>query len=627
MPLLSLDDIHLHYGEQALLDGVSLVLDRGQRLGLLGRNGAGKSSLLKVIAGDIPADSGERWLAPALRVARLEQTLPGDEGALVYDLVAGGLAEAGALLRDYHALLQAEPPADLEALSRAQQRLEAVDGWNLHQRIETVLSQLELPADVPLAELSGGWRRRVALARALVIEPDLLLLDEPTNHLDIPGIEWLEERIAAFPGAVIVITHDRRFLQRTCNRIAELDRGRLLAWDGDYRGFLRFREDELRAQEKAHAEFDKKLAQEEAWIRQGIKARRTRNEGRVRALKAMRRERGERRAAQGNARMTLDSAERSGKLVAELTGVSKAFDGKQVLRDVSTIVQRGDRIGIVGPNGAGKSTLVKIILGDLAPDTGTVKRGSRLEIAYSDQLRDTLEPDKSLIDNVCGGRDFIEVGGRRRHAISYLQDFLFSPERARANAAALSGGEQNRAILARLFSQPANVLVLDEPTNDLDIETLELLEELLLSFDGTVLLVSHDREFMDNVVTSLLVLEGDGRVVEEAGGYSDLEERRARRPAPARAAAPQEPAKPQARARERAKKRSYKEQRELEQLPARIEALEARQAELEETIAAAGFYQQDHTEVQGVLDELARVQGELEQAFARWEALEDSNGE
>lgn len=628
MPLLRLNAIQLHYGTQVLLDGVDIELKRGEKLGLLGRNGAGKTSLLKILAGDLAADDGERWVRPGTTIARLEQTLPAGDDRDVYDAVADGLADAGRLLSQYHHLLQAEPPADLEELARVQQQLEAADGWQLQQRVETTMSQLQLDGDVKLAQLSGGWRRRVALARALVCEPDLLLLDEPTNHLDIPAIEWLEDQLNAFSGAIILITHDRRFLQNVTNAIAELDRGRLTQWRGDYRGFLQHRAQQQVAEERADALFDKKLAEEEVWIRQGIKARRTRNEGRVRALEAMRRERQERRERTGTANFSLDAAGQSGKIVAELQHVSKRFDDNVVIDDFSTLVQRGDRIGIVGPNGAGKSTLVKILLGELQPDSGSVALGSRLEIAYGDQSRDDLDPDKNLIDNICGGREFIEIDGKNRHAISYLGDFLFAPERVRTPVKVLSGGEQNRAVLAKLFSQPANLLVLDEPTNDLDIETLELLEELLLSFTGTVLLVSHDRDFMDNVVTSLLVFDGDGNITEHAGGYSDWEARGHKltsanagsSSAGTQAAKPGKATSGATVAKKR--KLSYKEQRELQQLPQHIEQLETRQNALQEQTSDAGFYNSEREIVDATLRELSEVEQQLEAAFERWAELE-----
>ena len=630
MPLLRLDRASLHYGNLVLLDAVDFSISRGNKFGLLGRNGAGKTTLLKVLAGDIPPESGERWLRPGIRIAWLQQALPEADEQTVYDVVASGLAETGRLLAEYHHLLQAEDLSNLDALSRVQHQLEALDGWRLQQRVETTISQLELPADSSMAELSGGWRRRVALAQALVSKPDILLLDEPTNHLDIPAILWLEEQLRNFSGALVLITHDRRFLQNVVNWMAELDRGHLTQWEGDYQGFLRHLDQQLQAEERANELFDKKLAQEEVWIRQGIKARRTRNEGRVRALKSMREEREQRRENTGVAGFAVEDAGRSGKIVAELEHVGHRFGDKRVIDDFSTIIQRGDRIGIVGANGAGKSTLVKILLGELQPDSGQVALGTKLEIAYSDQLRGQLEPDMNLIDNVCGGQEFIEINGKRRHAISYLGDFLFSPQRVRMPVKALSGGEQNRAILAKLFSKPANLLVLDEPTNDLDIETLELLEEILMGFEGTVILVSHDRDFMDNVITSLIVLDGKGGVSEHVGGYSDWEARggslsEARSVAVVESGDPATgiPAANKAQASSKKRRLSYKEQREMGSLPGKIEALEQQQAQLEEKISSPGFYQSDYGEVQRVLGELTQVQGQLETAFERWDALEE----
>ena len=628
MPLLRLDNASLHYGNLALLDGVSFKISRGNKIGLLGRNGAGKTTLLKVLAGDIIPESGERWLRPGTRIAWLQQVLPEADEQTVYDVFASGLAETGQLLAEYHHLVQEDEP-DMNALARIQQKLEAQDGWRLQQRVETTLTQLELPADASMSELSGGWRRRVALAQALVSKPDILLLDEPTNHLDIPAIRWLEEQLRNYKGALILITHDRRFLQNVANWMAELDRGHLTLWQGNYHGFLRHREQQLLAEERANELFDKKLAQEEVWIRQGIKARRTRNEGRVRALKALRVERSERRERMGKAGFVVEDAARSGKIVAELEHVGHSFGDNQVINDFSTVIQRGDRIGIVGANGAGKTTLVKILLGELQPTSGKVSLGTKLEVAYSDQLREHLEPEKNLIDNVCGGQEFIEIGGRRRHAISYLGDFLFSPDRVRMPVKALSGGEQNRAVLARLFSKSANLLVLDEPTNDLDIETLELLEEILLTFEGTVLLVSHDRDFMDNVITSLIVLDGTGGVSEYVGGFSDWEARGGSLEG-ARAGASEKATKPKINDSAASKKQadpkkpklSYNDQRELGSLPGKIEKLEKQQALLEETMSAPGFFQSDHEQVQRVSKELADVQGQLEAAFNRWDELE-----
>ena len=631
MPLLRLDNASLHYGNLALLEALDLSISRGNKIGLLGRNGAGKTTLLKVLAGEIVPESGERWLRPGTRIAWLQQILPDADQQTVYDVVASGLAETGRLLAEYHHLVQAEDITDMKALSRVQQQLEAQDGWRLQQRVETTISQLELPADSMMSELSGGWRRRVALAQALVSKPDILLLDEPTNHLDIPAIRWLEEQLRSFNGALILITHDRRFLQNVANWMAELDRGHLTLWQGDYQGFLRHREQQLLAEERANQLFDKKLAQEEVWIRQGIKARRTRNEGRVRALKALREERGQRRERMGSAGFVVEDASRSGKIVAELEHVGHRYGDNQVISDFSTIIQRGDRIGIVGANGAGKTTLVKILLGELQPSTGKVSLGTKLEVAYSDQLREHLDPEKNLIDNVCGGQEFIEIGGRRRHAISYLGDFLFSPDRVRMPVKALSGGEQNRAVLARLFSKSANLLVLDEPTNDLDIETLELLEEILLTFEGTVLLVSHDRDFMDNVITSLIVLDGKGGVNEYVGGYSDWEARGgslsdiAGTGSLPKASKSKTDSSVKKKPATSAKARlSYKDQRELGNLPGKIEKLEQQQTELEAQMSAPGFYQSDYEQIQLVGQKLAEVQHQLEQAYARWSTLESN---
>ncbi len=628
MSLLRLDKAGLHYGTLTLLEDVDFTISRGEKIGLLGRNGAGKTSFLKVLAGENALDAGERWVRPGTRIAWLQQELPGADDQTVYDVVAHGLAETGDLLAQYHHLLQDEMP-DLDKLSKVQEQLEARDGWTLQLRVETTITQLQLPGDALMAELSGGWRRRVALAQALVSQPDILLLDEPTNHLDIPAIRWLEEQLRAYPGAIILITHDRRFLQNVAEGIAELDRGRLIQWQGDYQGFLRHAEQQLEAEERANELFDKRLAQEEVWIRQGIKARRTRNEGRVRALEAMRAERSDRRERSGSANFAVESSARSGKLVAELENVTHRFDGKEVISNFSTLIRRGDRIGIVGANGAGKSTLVKIILGELQPTEGTVTMGTKLDVAYSDQLRGHLDGEKNLIDNVCGGQEFIEINGRKRHAISYLGDFLFAPDRVRMPVKALSGGEQNRAVLARLFSKPSNLLVLDEPTNDLDIETLELLEEILLTFEGTVLLVSHDRDFMDNVVTSLMVLDGQGGIEEYVGGYSDWERRGGKLTEsqslagkPTEKEAPRaEPPKPEA-TKAKARKLSYKDQRELDSLPAQIETLEKEQARLAAIMSDAGFFKSDFDEVQRITDELAEVERKLEGVFARWSELE-----
>ncbi|EED35664.1 ABC transporter, ATP-binding protein [Luminiphilus syltensis NOR5-1B] len=633
MALLRLEQVELHFGTHVILDHVDLNLSKGTRLGLLGRNGAGKTTLFRLLAGDIQPDDGSRWIDPGVKLARLDQELPSAVDATVYDVIAGGLAGTGELITRYHQLIL-DPEADLDEMARVQSQLEAADGWALQQRVETVISQLELPGDTPLSALSGGWRRRVSLGRALVSEPDILLLDEPTNHLDIPTIEWLEAQLVQFRGALVLITHDRRFLQNVVTSIAELERGHLSVWEGDYQGFLRFREQQLEAEERANALFDKKLAEEEVWIRQGIKARRTRNEGRVRALEAMREQRAERRERVGSADFSVQDAGQSGKLVAEVEDISFSYDGERIVDGFSTIIQRGDRIGIVGRNGVGKTTLVKLLLGELAPDGGVVKIGTKLEVAYSDQLRGHLDPEANLIDNICGGQEFIEVDGKRRHAISYLGDFLFSPQRVRTPVKALSGGERNRAILAKLFTRPANLLVLDEPTNDLDIETLELLEEILMAFKGTVLLVSHDRDFMDSVVTSLLVMNGDGRVEEQAGGFSDWEARGGRlvdalTPSDEPVARVQvKPSSSPAKlaASPKARKLSYKEQRELDALPDKIEQLEAQQADLESKTSDPAFYQQPQDAVKATLAELNSVNELLDETLERWTELDSEAG-
>lgn len=635
MPLLRLNQLLVNIGNRVLLDHIELTLRKGERIGLLGRNGEGKSTLMKVISGVVQPDGGERWLRPGIRVAILDQQLPQADAQTVFDVVASGLEGVGDLIAQYHYLVQQEMP-DMDALARVQQQLEAQDGWALQQRVDTVISQLDLPAEALMQSLSGGWRRRVALGRALVCEPDILLLDEPTNHLDIPAIEWLEQWLRDYRGCLMFVTHDRAFLQSVANHILELDRGQLLRWTGDYAGFLQFREDRLAAEETANALFDKKLAEEEKWIRQGIKARRTRNEGRVRALKAMREERAQRREQQGKASFQIEQSERSGKVVAELEHVTHVYgDGdtaRTVIRDFSCVLQRGDRIGLVGPNGAGKTTLLRILLGELSPTQGAVKTGTQLQVAYFDQLRANLDPEKDLIDNVLGGQSFVEINGQRLHAISYLRDFLFAPDRCRTPVKALSGGEQNRAILAQLFSKPANVLVLDEPTNDLDVETLELLEERLMAFEGTVLLVSHDRAFMDNVVTGILAFEGEGKVNNYVGGYSDwlaqggrlqAEQQAAPKPAATPASVPVAvPAAPAVTPVQQKKKLSYKDQRELDALPALIETLEARKAELEASTADPAFYSKPHADTQAVFSALAEADQQLQAAYDRWGELE-----
>jgi ATP-binding cassette subfamily F protein uup len=634
--LITLNDVSLAYGHLPLLDRVQLQIEKGERVCLVGRNGAGKSTLLRVIVGEAKPDDGEVSITDGVRVGYLAQEVPVDETRTAFEIVADGAAGLGTLISDYHrtarALEGASDEALLQKLSRLQHELEARDGWRLEQRVESLLSRFGLPADQPLAELSGGTKRRVLLARALMGEPDLLLLDEPTNHLDIESIAWMEEMLLGFQGALLFITHDRAFLQRLATRIIELDRGVLTSWPGDYQRYLTLREERLAAEEKQNALFDKKLAQEEVWIRQGVKARRTRNEGRVRALMALREERRARREQQGKAKIEVENAGTSGKLVVETEHATVSYGGKPLVKDLSVRILRGDRVGIIGPNGAGKTTLLRMLLGQLAPDSGKVQLGTRLQIAYFDQQREQLDPEKTVMDNLSLGKETVTVNGHERHVISYLQDFLFAPARVRSPVKSLSGGERNRLLLARLFARPANLLVLDEPTNDLDVETLELLEELLAGFDGTVLLVSHDRAFLDEVVTSTLVFEGNGAVNEYVGGYADwLRQRKAPSPVGGAPSArtsggaahrPEDGSTTEVPSAQKRAKLSYKDQRELEQLPARIEALETEQTQIHAGLADPSVYQKGGDAVTSLQSRLVKVEADLAAAYARWEALE-----
>ena len=619
MPLVSLDQVSIAFGHLPLLDDASLQIDPRERVSVIGRNGSGKSTLLRLISGEIEPDEGAVWRQPGLRTARLEQDVPLSANRSVFDVVAEG--------HTHH--------------------LEADDEWLREHHVDLVLSRLELPPDAIVDTLSGGWRRRVLLARALVGQPDLLLLDEPTNHLDIEAITWLEDFLADYAGAVMFVTHDRAFLQRLATRIVELDRGQLTSWPGNYATYLRRKDDAL-ANDAVQAEkFDKKLAEEEVWLRQGIKARRTRNEGRVKALVAMREERAARRDQIGNVRLQVEQAEQSGKLVIEARHVTKTYDTKSVVADFSTRIMRGDRIGLIGPNGAGKTTLLRMLLADLPPDEGDIRQGANVQVAYYDQQREQLDPERTVFDTVGEGNDTVTANGRTRHVHAYLRDFLFSDERARSPVKALSGGERNRLLLARLFTRPANLLVLDEPTNDLDLETLELLEEELVEWPGTLLLDSHDRTFLDNVVTSTFVFEGGGRVAEYVGGYEDWLRQKTRTPAPRRANAPAErpadrsakasagrPADRSAKAsaervapkasagRPRPKKLSYNEQRELDGLPARIDALESEQRALAARIAGPEFYKEASEAIQTSLAHVDDLQRELTAVYDRWHALD-----
>ena len=634
MPLLQLSEISLAFGHVPLLDHASLVIEPGERVGLIGRNGTGKSSLLRIIEGTARADDGESRLAAGAKLAFVPQEPAFAPGQTVYEAVADGLGASARLLVDYHAAahgLAAHPGGKQEAallarLHDLQEALEAGDGWTLAHRIEATLSRLALPEDTLVEELSGGLRKRVALARALVLEPDLLLLDEPTNHLDVTAIEWLEDTLVAFPGAVLFVTHDRRFLDRVALRIVELDRGRLADFPGNFSAYEARKAEMLATEAVVNRKFDKVLAQEEAWIRRGVQARRTRDEGRVRRLEALRLERAARRERVGRVDIALSPGERSGKLVAELEAVSKRFGAKRVVEAFSTRVMRGDKIGLIGPNGCGKSTLLKLILGEIEPDAGTVRLGTKVTIAYFDQFRAALDEEATLADTISPGADFVEIDGSRKHVISYLGDFLFPPERAAAPVRTLSGGERNRLLLARLLSRPASVVVLDEPTNDLDIETLELLEALLQDYTGTLFLVSHDRAFLDNVVTQTIAYEGDGRWKEYAGGYTDWQ--RARRAAPetagggdgesgTRAGAKGDGREPRKRA-----KLGFKEARELDELPGRLAALEREQAELAGRLSDPALYQDRSVDLKALNARREAIEAELTGLLERWEILE-----
>lgn len=629
MILLTLKNLALAYGHQHLLRGVNFQIERGERVCLVGRNGAGKSTLFRVISGQIQVDEGEIWHPETLRVSYLAQDVPMDSTDTIFDVVAAGLGKVGELLTRYHHAVQDVGHGDqqgLAKLSELQHEIEVADGWNIQQRVEMTLSRLDLQADKRLRDCSGGMRRRVLLAKALISQPDLLLLDEPTNHMDIAAIGWLEEYLLAYPGALMFITHDRTFLKNVATRIIELDRGALTSFPGNYDNYLRRKEEMLEAEARANAKFDKKLSEEEAWIRQGVKARRTRNEGRVRALKALREQRRQRVDVLGKVSMQMETGEVAGKLVADLRDVSFAYDEHAVIQHLSTRILRGDRVGIIGPNGSGKSTLLKLILGEIQPTAGKVVLGTKLDMAYFDQHRSQLEPEKSVRNNMSEASDYITVKGHPRHVIGYLRSFLFPPERIDEPVKNLSGGERNRLLLAKLFTQPANLLVLDEPTNDLDVDTLEMLEDLLIEYDGTLLLVSHDRTFLDNVVTSTLVFEGHGNVGDYVGGYEDW--LRQRKPPDATPEQPKEkpvtsssdkPVKPTAAAKV---KLSFKEQRELAQLPEKIEALEQEQKDIEMLVSSAEFYQQDKLLIKDTLARLDTIRQELSDAYGRWEYLD-----
>ena len=625
MSLLRFDEVSLEFGEQKILTEAAMTIDAGERVCLIGRNGAGKSTTLKLISGELEPDRGEITRHGNLVISQLAQTLPEVMDQPVHDVVRSGLVGIEKLLGEYQRRskenLDRQGMLELEALHA---KIDTHDGWHIEQRVDTVVSDLSLPADKKMNELSGGWRRRVALAKALIQKPDLLLLDEPTNHLDIATIKWLEDRVYAYPGAVMFITHDRAFLQRLATRIVEIDRCQLTSWPGNYDDYLRRKEKALEDEATANARFDKKLEEEEVWIRQGIKARRTRNEGRSRSLMKMREERAQRVSRDARARIHIEEAEQSGRKVIRAKGVGYQYGDEPLIEGFSIKIMRGDRIGLIGNNGVGKTTLLRLLLGQLEPQAGTLKHGTNIEIGYFDQLRETLDLEKSVAYNVGEGRTYIKLNGKDRHVVGYLKGFLFSPKRSTTPVKSLSGGERNRVILAKLFTRPANLLVLDEPTNDLDIETLEVLEEKLCDYAGTLIVVSHDREFLDNVVTSTIVFEEDGSIQEYVGGYSDWVRQGKR------LAVTDNPYEAEKRRREAAERRErrrptklgYKDQRELDALPAEIEDLESVIAGLQQDVAEPGFYAQDNEAVQAKLSDLVDAETALEQRVERWSELE-----
>jgi ABC transport system ATP-binding/permease protein len=628
MSLITLQNVDFSVGGPLLLEKVNLTIETNERICIVGRNGAGKSTLMRLLDGQIKPDDGEVRNG-GIKIAGLAQEVPQALMGNVFDVVAMGLGELGADLAHYHHLIH-EPEMDMDALGEVQARIDAGNGWALDQRVEQVISKLELNEEAEFSALSGGMKRRVLLAQALVAAPDVLLLDEPTNHLDIESIAWLEEFLKNYAGTVVFVTHDRQFLRNLATRIIEIDRGQVTSWPGDYENYLRRREERLHAEAQENKLFDKKLAQEEVWIRQGIKARRTRNEGRVTALKAMRRERSERRELTGNVNLATAEAAKSGKKIFEAKHVSFAYGDRTMVKDFNTVIQRGDKIGLIGPNGSGKTTLLKLLLGDLQPNSGEIKIGTNLEVVFFDQLRSSLRDDWDALDNVSEGQDFIEINGSRKHVMGYLQDFLFSPDRARAPITKLSGGERNRLLLAKLFAKPSNLLVMDEPTNDLDVETLELLEEILADYSGTLILVSHDRAFLDNVVTSTLVMEGNGRVGEYIGGYVDwLRQRPSHHGNASNTARPVEVVKPVLTKIDSPKpekrKLSFKETKELEALPIKIEQLETQIAEMTQQLALPEFYTKNNAvAITEFNSKMAAVQAELDATYARWQLLEAS---
>jgi ABC transport system ATP-binding/permease protein len=626
MTLVRFDEISLEFGDQPLLVNASLTIESGERVCLIGRNGSGKTTLLRLITGEVQPDNGNIELKNDLRISQLNQNLPETLNLTTREYVAEGLASIQGWLDEFERLSKDHPDKhQLREIAKLQQKIESADGWNIEQRIETILSELQIPANKYLSELSGGWRRRVALAKALVSKPELLLLDEPTNHLDLTTIRWLENTVFSYSGSIVFVTHDRAFLQRLATRIIEIDRGILISWPGNYANFLRRKEKSLEDEDRENRLFDKRLADEEVWIRQGIKARRTRNEGRVRALMSLRNQAESRIARPRDAKISIEEGERSGRKVIRLRNVTHRYTDEPLIEDLSLKIMRGDRIGLIGNNGVGKSTLLNIILGKITPQQGTVKQGTNLEIGYFDQTRRDLDLNKTIADNIGGGKDYIRINGKERHVIGYLTGFLFSAKRAMTPVRALSGGERNRVILAKLFTRPTNLLILDEPTNDLDIETLEVLEQKLIEYDGTLIVVSHDREFLDNAVSSILVFEADGAICQYVGGYGDWE-RRGRE-----LANTDSPNKSVARSAKSAQpevvknriKLTFKEKRELDGLATRIESLESQCQAMQEQVASPEFYGQPHEVTQKILSQLKSLSEELETAVERWGKLEE----
>lgn len=626
MALVTLQDIYLSYGQPALIDGINLSIERGERVCLIGRNGAGKSTLLNILTGKIIADDGVVKYTDGIKIAQLEQAVPTDTEGSVFEVIAQGLGKEGELAQNYYRLstevARGPNKKNMAELEACQAQLDLVDGWDINSRVEAIITKMGLNANTDIADLSGGYKRRVLLARALVSEPDLLILDEPTNHLDIEAIQWLESFLKKWEAALLFISHDRQFMDNLATRFVEIDRGKVMEFNCNYNTYLKRKQEMLDTEDKHNALFDKRLSQEEAWIREGIKARRTRNEGRVRALEAMRVEFAERRKHQGKAMLKVVQAEKSGKIVVEARKINFVFDGdpeqKPIVKDFSALVQRGDKIGLIGGNGSGKTTLIKLLQGELLPNTGKIKIGTNLNIAYFDQYRSALNEEKSVQDNVSGGRDMLDIGGKSRHVVSYLKDFLFSPERCRQPVKVLSGGERNRLLLAKLFTQPSNMLILDEPTNDLDIDTLDLLEELLIEYKGTIILVSHDRAFINNVVTSTLAFEGEGTFNHYVGGYSDWLSQRSKQ-----LNQTSKPKKTDNRIKKKSTKLSYKDQRELDGLPLLIEKLETEISEISQQMSEPTFFKSEREQIQKTQNRLTELQNQLTHCYERWEMLEN----